>query len=175
MLGNKSRDTGPELAVRRLLHAQGLRYRLNGHPLEGVRRTADIVFPGKRVAVFIDGCYWHGCPEHYTAPKANAEFWRDKVLRNQQRDQDTNARLTAAGWRVLRFWAHEPADVVALRIAAVVRDRDGCAPVEHLSRAPAGLSGDRIQPADPERLDDRVAHCSANEEMEIMSVPSDPT
>ena len=84
MRGNRSRDTRAELAVRRLVHAAGLRYRVNERPLPESRRTADLVFTGRRIAVFIDGCYWHGCPEHYTAPKTNAVFWREKMLRNRE-------------------------------------------------------------------------------------------
>ncbi|MFJ4877902.1 very short patch repair endonuclease [Streptomyces sp. NPDC088745] len=119
----RSRDTTPELLVRRLLHAQGLRYRVSAKPLPGLRRTADLVFRPVRVAVFIDGCYWHGCPEHYVPPKSNSGYWSGKVARNRSRDADTNAQLTEAGWLVLRFWEHEPADVCAAQIAAEVRER----------------------------------------------------
>lgn len=121
MLGNKGRDTKPELAVRRLLHAQGLRYRVNARPLPELRRTADVVFRRQKLAVFIDGCYWHGCPVHYTAPRVNASFWSVKVQRNRERDADTNCSLGAAGWTVLRYWAHEDPQVVAAAIAATVR------------------------------------------------------
>ena len=112
MRANRRRDTGPELAVRRLLHARGLRYRVD-HPLPfDRRRRADVLFPRVRVAVFIDGCFWHGCPKHGTSPRANAEFWRAKIERNRERDADTDRRLREAGWAVLRFWEHEdPADV----------------------------------------------------------------
>jgi len=115
MLGNKARDTKPELAVRRLLHAHGFRYRVNFRLDPSLRRTADIVFTRCRVAVFIDGCFWHGCPLHGTSPKANAEYWGPKLARNVERDLETTAFLTASGWTVLRFWEHEnPADVAAL-------------------------------------------------------------
>jgi len=115
MLGNKARDTKPELAVRRLLHADGFRYRVNFRLDPSLRRTADIVFTRCRVAVFIDGCFWHGCPLHGTSPKANAEYWGPKLARNVERDLETTAFLTASGWTVLRFWEHEnPADVTAL-------------------------------------------------------------
>jgi len=115
MLGNKARDTKPELAVRRLLHAHGFRYRVNFRPSREIRRTADIVFTRRRVAVFIDGCFWHGCPLHGTSPTANADYWGPKLARNVERDLETTALLTAAGWTVLRFWEHEnPADVAAL-------------------------------------------------------------
>ncbi|MFJ2741642.1 very short patch repair endonuclease [Streptomyces sp. NPDC087440] len=119
----RSRDTKPELLVRRLLHAQGLRYRVAAKPLPDLRRTADLVFRPARVAVFIDGCYWHGCPEHYVPPKSNSVYWSDKVARNMARDLDTNLRLTEADWLVLRFWEHEPSAECAVRIADEVRER----------------------------------------------------
>ncbi|WP_327414206.1 very short patch repair endonuclease [Streptomyces sp. NBC_01233] len=119
----RSRDTKPEQLVRRLLHAQGLRYRVAARPLPGLRRTADIVFRPSKVAVFIDGCYWHGCPEHYVPPKTNPGYWSDKVARNMARDRDTDQRLREAGWTVLRFWEHEPSGECAVRIAAEVQKR----------------------------------------------------
>ncbi|MFI1923701.1 very short patch repair endonuclease [Streptomyces sp. NPDC020377] len=113
-----SRDTAPEVAVRRLLHGSGLRYRVNV-PVPGMpRRTIDIVFSKARIAVFLDGCFWHGCPEHATQPKANAEWWRVKLDKNMARDLETTKHLTAAGWTVLRFWEHEAAADVAARVAA---------------------------------------------------------
>jgi DNA mismatch endonuclease, patch repair protein len=120
MQGNKSRDTLPELAVRRLLHAAGLRYRVAHRPEPSLRRTADIVFTRQRVAVFIDGCYWHACPEHGTAARSNASYWSAKLEHNVTRDADTTARLEKADWTVLRFWEHEdPTEVTAKVIAAV--------------------------------------------------------
>ncbi len=113
MLGNRSRDTKPELAVRRQLHAMGLRYRVAYRPVPSVRRTADVVFTRWRVAVFIDGCYWHACPRHGTVSKSNTEYWTKKLERNVARDADTTVKLTEAGWVVLRFWEHEdPKEVV---------------------------------------------------------------
>lgn len=120
MLANRSRDTGPELAVRRLVHAMGLRYRVNARPVPTLRRTADLVFTRCRVAVFIDGCYWHGCPEHHTVARRNADFWRTKMERNRARDAATNEALAAAGWTVLRFWEHEPPADVAEAVRAAV-------------------------------------------------------
>jgi DNA mismatch endonuclease (patch repair protein) len=115
-----SRDTAPEVAVRRLLHASGLRYRVNV-PVPGVpRRTIDIVFGKAKIAIFMDGCFWHGCPEHATQPKANAEWWRAKLDKNMTRDRETTDHLRSAGWTVLRFWEHESADDVARRIHAVL-------------------------------------------------------
>ncbi|MFF9000154.1 very short patch repair endonuclease [Streptomyces achromogenes] len=119
----RSRDTKPETLIRRLVHAQGLRYRVAARPLPDLRRTADMVFGPAKVAVFIDGCYWHGCPEHYVPPKTNSGYWSEKVLRNMERDRDTNQRLVNAGWLVLRFWEHEPSDACADKIAAAVRRR----------------------------------------------------
>jgi DNA mismatch endonuclease (patch repair protein) len=119
----RSRDTQPEQLVRRLLHAQGLRYRVAARPLPDLRRTADLVFRPAKVAVFIDGCYWHGCPKHYVPPKTNQGYWSEKVARNMARDQDTNQQLTKAGWLVLRFWEHEPSTACAAQIAAEVRER----------------------------------------------------
>lgn len=119
----RSRDTKPERLVRKLVHAQGLRYRVAAKPLPELRRTADMVFRPSKVAVFIDGCYWHGCPEHYVPPKTNSGYWSDKVARNMTRDRDTDQRLTDAGWLVLRFWEHEPAGACADRIAAEVEKR----------------------------------------------------
>ncbi|MFF3757958.1 very short patch repair endonuclease [Streptomyces sp. NPDC002185] len=119
----RSRDTKPEQLVRRLLHAQGLRYRVAARPLPELRRTADIVFRPVKVAVFIDGCYWHGCPEHYVPPKTNSGYWSDKVARNMARDRDTDQRLEDAGWTVLRFWEHQPSEECAIHIAAEVEKR----------------------------------------------------
>ncbi|MFI9613667.1 very short patch repair endonuclease [Streptomyces sp. NPDC052023] len=115
------RDTAPEVAVRRLLHASGLRYRVNA-PVPGMsRRTIDIVFPKAKIAVFLDGCFWHGCPQHATRPKSNADWWRTKLEKNMARDRETTGHLTEEGWTVLRFWEHEAAETVALSIAAAVQ------------------------------------------------------
>ncbi|WP_405724795.1 very short patch repair endonuclease [Streptomyces sp. NBC_01537] len=115
-----SRDTTPELAVRRLLHASGYRYRLHTRVPGMARRTVDISFGRLKIAVFLDGCFWHGCPQHATSPKTNAEWWRTKLNRNMARDQETTKHLIDAGWTVLRFWEHEAPDVVAARVAAVI-------------------------------------------------------
>ncbi|MEU8762120.1 very short patch repair endonuclease [Streptomyces sp. NPDC048659] len=123
MSRQRSRNTGVEVALRRFLHAAGLRYRIHRRPLKGVRREADIVFGPAKVAVFVDGCFWHGCPEHATWPKRNAEFWRDKIQKNRARDADTDARLAKAGWMSLRVWEHESAGEAAERVAAIVTER----------------------------------------------------
>jgi DNA mismatch endonuclease, patch repair protein len=123
MRANRGRDTGPELAVRRALHARGLRYRVD-HPLPfDRRRRADIAFTRAKVAVFIDGCFWHGCPEHGTTPRTNTAFWAAKIARNRERDEDTTDRLDALGWTVLRFWEHEDAGRSAEIVARTVAQR----------------------------------------------------
>lgn len=116
MQGNKRRDTRPELAVRRAVHALGLRYFVDRAPLPGLRRRADLVFPRLRLAVFVDGCFWHGCPDHHTVARTNAEYWANKVSENRQRDADTDRRLAEAGWTVLRVWEHEDATAAAVLI-----------------------------------------------------------
>lgn len=119
----RSRDTAPELAVRHLLHAHGFRYRVDFPPLAGVRRTADIVFPGPRVAVFIDGCFWHSCPEHGHNVDTNASYWGPKLARNRERDLETSDILIANGWLPVRFWAHEDPVMIADQIEWLVRSR----------------------------------------------------
>jgi DNA mismatch endonuclease, patch repair protein len=123
MRGNKSRDTEPEIAVRRAVHAMGLRYRVVARPLVGVRRTADLVFRRVKVAIFVDGCFWHGCPAHHAPPKTNAGYWAMKIEGNRVRDRHTTAMLTAAGWTVLRFWSHEEPLTVATQIAEVIQNK----------------------------------------------------
>ncbi|MEU8698037.1 very short patch repair endonuclease [Streptomyces sp. NPDC048680] len=115
-----SRDTAPEVAVRKLLHASGYRYRVNERVPHMPRRTIDIAFTRAKVAVFLDGCFWHGCPEHATQPKSNAEWWRQKLDRNIARDTETTTHLVTKGWTVLRFWEHQPPVQVAAQVAKVV-------------------------------------------------------
>ena len=116
-------DTAAELAIQIALHHRQLAYETNVSPLPASRRRADIVFREARVAVFVDGCFWHGCPEHGTWPKKNAAFWRAKIERNRERDADTNRHLEEAGWVVIRVWEHEDPDEVGARIQAVVQGR----------------------------------------------------
>jgi DNA mismatch endonuclease (patch repair protein) len=123
MQGNKKRDTRPELAVRRAVHAMGLRYRVACRPLRGERWTADLVFSRARVAVFVDGCFWHGCPEHFKGPRTNRPYWSSKIAGNRVRDERVGATLEREGWQVLRFWEHQPAEEVAREIARSVRRR----------------------------------------------------
>jgi DNA mismatch endonuclease (patch repair protein) len=120
MLGNRGRDTGPEWAVRSLIHRAGLRYRVDVRPVTTVRRRADLVFPRLKIAVFIDGCFWHACPQHFAWPKTNSEYWERKIGGNQLRDTETNLALEEHGWTVLRFWAHEPADDIARQLHEAV-------------------------------------------------------
>ncbi|MEI8410594.1 MULTISPECIES: very short patch repair endonuclease [unclassified Kribbella] len=123
MSRQKSRNTGTEVVLRQALHARGLRYRIHQRPVQGVRREADIVFTSVRVAVFVDGCFWHGCPDHATWPKNNAEFWRAKIEGNRRRDADTDARFEAAGWCVVRIWEHESIEHAATRVREIVEAR----------------------------------------------------
>ncbi len=119
----KKRDNGPEMAVRRLLHAAGLRYRV-GWPVPGQRRrTIDIAFTRARLAVFIDGCFWHGCALHATSPKANAAWWAEKISTNRARDVDVSAQLEELGWLALRFWEHEDPEYVVSVIRSHLRRR----------------------------------------------------
>ena len=115
-----ARDNPRELALRSLLHRRGLRFYVHRKIIVGTQRTADIVFPRLRVAVYLDGCFWHGCPLHGTWPKSNAEWWRSKIETNRRRDLDTDARLSKAGWTVLRIWEHEDLRQAAARIEAAV-------------------------------------------------------
>jgi DNA mismatch endonuclease (patch repair protein) len=131
----RSRDTVTELMLRRELHRLGLRYRLHVRPLPGIRREADIVFGPAKVAVMVDGCFWHGCPVHGTWPKTNSLWWATKLTRNIDRDRDTDTRFEAAGWSVVRVWEHEPAEEAALRVATKVAERR---PVR-LARWPGGV------------------------------------
>jgi DNA mismatch endonuclease, patch repair protein len=123
MKANRKRDTGPEMSIRRLLHARGLRYRVHHRLTAGlVTVRPDIVFLRRRVAVFIDGCFWHSCPQHGTRPKANTSYWEPKLARNRARDVLVNDALAAAGWRVLRIWEHELPIDAADRVIAAIAD-----------------------------------------------------
>ncbi|WP_241845957.1 very short patch repair endonuclease [Streptomyces sp. MJM1172] len=125
MRGNRSHDTKPEKLLRALLYERGARYRVSYRPLPRLRRTADIAFPGTKVAVFVDGCFWHGCAEHCRWPAVNEEFWRKKIEGNRARDADTNQALAEAGWTSLRVWEHEDPREAADRVIAVVREKRG--------------------------------------------------
>jgi DNA mismatch endonuclease, patch repair protein len=120
----RTRDTEPEMAVRRLLHAMGLRFRVDRAPIDGLRRRADIVFGPAKVAVYVDGCFWHGCPAH-ARPKtiANTDYWSAKMDRNRARDADTDRRLGEAGWAVVRVWEHDDPRSVAANVVDLVTVR----------------------------------------------------
>jgi DNA mismatch endonuclease (patch repair protein) len=131
MRANRSRDTKPELAIRRLLWSRGFRYRVCARPIPSVRRTVDIVFGPSRVAVEVRGCFWHGCPEHYRAPARNDSYWSAKVARNQARDADTEQLLRDAGWLLIVAWEHDDPAQVADEVAmAVERRRRGTKTVD---------------------------------------------
>jgi len=123
MLATRQRDTAAEIVLRRTLHAAGLRYRVDQSVLPGTRRRADLVFSSKRVAVFVDGCFWHSCPIHGTQPKANGSWWLDKLETNRRRDRDTDRRLAEAGWHVIRVWEHEAPAEAAARIRLTLSAR----------------------------------------------------
>lgn len=129
---SRQRRTGtePELRVRRILHARGIRFRVNTTLERGLRCKADIAWRGIQLAVFIDGCFWHGCPKHATRPQANEEWWAAKLDGNIARDCRTTADLQARGWTVLRFWEHEvPADVadaICAKLAELRSPHDQC-------------------------------------------------
>ena len=125
MRANRRRDTSPEMAVRRAVHALGLRYRVDARPLPSLNRRADLVFAGARVAVFVDGCYWHGCPLHGTTAKTNASYWGPKIGGNVQRDLETDRLLAEAGWQSIRVWEHEDPISVAARVERAVRTNRG--------------------------------------------------
>ena len=117
------RDTGPELQLRSALHRRGYRFRVN-YPVPGMpRRSMDIAFTRRRVAVFVDGCFWHACPVHATWPRANAAWWRQKLEGNAQRDRDTDANLESKGWIVVRIWEHADIDQALEAVLPILRKR----------------------------------------------------
>lgn len=120
MAATRGRNNAKEKAIRSELHRRGLRFRLQWRLLRSTRRSVDIVFPSAKVAVFVDGCFWHGCPDHGTWPKINAVWWREKIETNMSRDRDTDARLRDLGWRVVRIWEHESVQGAADRIQAII-------------------------------------------------------
>lgn len=127
MRGNRKRDTQPELRLRSELHRIGLRFRVHLAPA-GTKHRADIVFSRARIAVFVDGCFWHGCAEHGVSPRTNAQYWRAKIRRNKMRDDETTANLVNAGWRVVRVWEHESPGDAARRIKRLVERAQRTAP-----------------------------------------------
>jgi DNA mismatch endonuclease, patch repair protein len=123
MLGNRS-ESEIERTLRSLLHRSGLRFRKHTAPLPGLRCRADVVFPKRRIAVFVDGCFWHRCPLHGSRPKANTDWWQKKLEANVARDRRNDQALTAAGWHVLRFWTHEQVETMVEFIVREVRSVD---------------------------------------------------
>jgi len=123
MVGNRSSNTGPERAIRSALHAQGLRFFKHRRPDPSVRCRADIVFPAARVAVFVDGCFWHRCPIHGVNPRTNPDYWRTKLDRNVARDRRNDGLLAGAGWTVVRVWEHDEPERAAEHIAAAVAEK----------------------------------------------------
>lgn len=123
MQGNRGKDSGPELAVRSAMHRLGLRFRKHTQPLKGLRCEADAVFRRERIAVFIDGCYWHGCREHGRIPSDTNGYWAAKLGRNMERDIRNNRALSEAGWLPLRYWEHEDPIQVAEEVRALVLER----------------------------------------------------
>jgi DNA mismatch endonuclease (patch repair protein) len=123
MRGNKREDTRPEAALRSALHRRGYRFRIHLRiDTDDVRVRPDIVFTRRRLAVFIDGCYWHSCPIHGNQPRANASYWHWKLATNKARDARVNVALRRSGWTVLRLWEHVPAAEAADAVAAVLAD-----------------------------------------------------
>lgn len=132
MSSQRNRDTVPELTLRAELRSRGLGYRTNARLPNIPRRTCDVAFTGPRVAVFIDGCFWHSCPLHVVPPKKNAVWWAEKLERNIRRDRDTERRLEENGWKVLRFWEHEDMTLAADVVESVVRFRRSRAKIRRL-------------------------------------------
>jgi DNA mismatch endonuclease (patch repair protein) len=124
MQGNRGRDTRPERELRTLLHGRGLRYRVSVRPEGDLRRTADVVFSKARVAVFVDGCYWHGCPEHHRPATRNSDFWKAKIASNIERDRETDRLLGERGWKVLRCWEHDDPALVADLVFEVISNEN---------------------------------------------------
>lgn len=114
------RDTRLELEVRRRLHATGARYRVDARLEADLTVRADLAWKGRRLAVFLDGCFWHGCPQHATTPRANREWWVDKIAANVRRDRRSDELLRQRGWQVLRFWEHDAPDAVVAEILAAL-------------------------------------------------------
>lgn len=119
------RDTGPEMNLRRELHSRGLRYSVQARPIPQVRRTADLLFRRFKVAVFVDGCFWHGCPQHAWVPISSGRSWADAIERTRIRDQDTDELLARNGWESVRVWSHDPPGFAADHVESRIRARSG--------------------------------------------------
>jgi DNA mismatch endonuclease (patch repair protein) len=123
MLANPKRDTLPERRLRSALHRRGLRFRVTSRVEPDIKVVVDIVFAGSQVAVFVDGCYWHGCPAHGTTPRTNPEYWIPKIERTRRRDELNDQLLREAGWEPIHIWEHQPVEAAAERVAAAVQIR----------------------------------------------------
>lgn len=123
MRANKRRDTEPELKLRSILHSRGLRFRVDCSPLKGVRSRADIVFSKAKIAVFVDGCFWHGCPEHFIMPKTNVEYWSAKIAKNKDRDIRVDRVMAQADWTAIHVWEHDDPAVAADLVERAWRSR----------------------------------------------------
>jgi DNA mismatch endonuclease (patch repair protein) len=159
MRANRRADTKPELALRRALHKLGYRYRKDYRlDLDGRRVRPDIAFTARRVAVFVDGCFWHACPEHGSKPRANDWYWTPKLARNVERDRAADQTLAAAGWQVVRIWEHESLEQALGAVIAVVGARvpvDAVAPPVDAVASPVDLVAQPVAPIAPD--DDPVA------------------
>ncbi len=119
MKGNRRANTKPEALIRASLHRLGYRFRKDTIiKIDKIKPRPDIIFPQKKVAVFIDGCFWHYCPEHGHIPKSNVQYWQPKLKRNKERDRENTNALTANGWTVLRIWEHTP---IKLAVSQIIR------------------------------------------------------
>lgn len=123
MKSQKQRDTKPEIELRSCLHTMGYRFRTDMIPIPGMKTRADIAFPRVKVAIFVDGCFWHSCPKHGTMPKQNSKWWQQKLAANSLRDRETDDRLGRAGWTVVRIWEHEKPSEAAKRVVAILEKR----------------------------------------------------
>lgn len=128
MTANRGKDTGPEKAIRSVLHARGRRFLKHRQVLPGLRCSADVVFFSARVAVFVDGCFWHRCPAHATWPRANREWWERKFAVIVARDRRNDRVLREAGWLVVRIWEHEDPAEAADRIETALESRGATRP-----------------------------------------------
>jgi DNA mismatch endonuclease (patch repair protein) len=140
MLATRQRDTLAEMELRRALHRHGFRYRVDSAPVAALRTRADVVFTKARVAVFVDGCFWHSCPEHGSIPQTNRDWWITKLATNVARDRRASEQLREAGWVVLRCWEHDDMTRVAKKVISVVRARNQEATVSSSPQTPTRSS-----------------------------------
>lgn len=152
MLRNRGDELVPERQLRSQLHRIGIRFRRNCRPIDDFRCSADIVFPRERVCVFVDGCFWHGCPRHFVCPKTHADWWQEKIASTKARDKQQTAKLRAANWRVIRVWEHDLRSDTARaldRICNALAKATGAMVARERQVRPG--NGVRKRPAKPER------------------------